>query len=472
MVSLSRVARGAGLALVLQVLGAGLAYLSQIAFARWMGVSSFGIYIYAMAWATLAALVLGLGFPQSVLRFIPQYRALGDHARTHGLVRMSRRATLVAGGVVALFGTIVVEAFAPHSSNGASTVALISLWLIPVGVLINLDTAIIRAGGRVVGAYAPPFVVRPLALLLVAGGFWLASGRVTAVTGIIVTLCVYLIVVLIQSIFVREVVRSADSPLAAVYDTRVWLRVSMPLLLVAGFQVALGQADLLILGATRGVRDAAYYLAATKSATLVSYVLVAVSAMTAPMFSELKTRNDRAGLQRLVAVSAQWVFWPTLFIAIAIAALAPFILGLFGSGFTVAHWALLVLLFGQLVNAACGPVGYLLSMTGYQDDTARVYGITAVFNVALCYAGARIYGLTGAACATTFSMIAWNVWLYSLTRRRLKIHASVLSFFVLQKDHFAASSSDSIADHDSSCTSSRLPIKAHDPASDVVNVSE
>ncbi len=431
MVSLSRVARGAGVALVLQVLGAGLTYLSQIAFARWMGVSPFGVYIYAMAWATLAALVLGLGFPQSVLRFIPQYRTLGDHARTHGLVRMSRRTTLVGGCTVALLGTITVGVFARLDET--SEVALISLWLIPVGVLINLDTAIIRAGGRVVGAYAPPFVIRPLALLLIVGVFWVSSGRITAITAIAITLAVYMAVAVIQSIFVREMVQKSKSPLAAAYDTRVWLRVSMPLLLVAGFQVALGQADLLILGATRGVRDAAYYLAATKSATLVSYVLIAVSAMTAPLFSELETRKDRVGLQRLVAVSAQWVFWPTLLVAIGIATLAPFILDLFGPGFSMAHTALLVLLFGQLVNAACGPVGYLLSMTGYQDDTAKVYGITSVFNVVLCYLGARIYGLTGAACATTFSMIAWNVWLYGLTRRRLGIHASVMSFFALRK---------------------------------------
>ncbi len=127
------------------------------------------------------------------------------------------------------------------------------------------------------------------------------------------------------------------------------------------------------------------------------------------------------------------MFWPTLAIAGGLALLAPFILGLFGAGFGVARWALLVLLVGQLINAACGSVGYLLSMTGHQDDTARVYGITAVGNVALCYVGARWFGLTGAACATTLSMIVWNLWLYSLTHRRIGIHASVLSLFALRR---------------------------------------
>ncbi len=428
MINFSRVARGAASALVLQVLGAGLTYCSQVAFARWMGVSSFGVYVYAMAWAMLAAILLGLGFPQSVLRFIPQYRTHEDHARVRGLVRTGQTATLSVGVAVALLGTAVVLAFPPHDSTD-TTVAVVALWLIPLGALINLDSAIIRAGGRIVGAFAPSLVLRPLALLLLVGAAWLAWGRLTAVTVIAITLGIYLAVALVQSLLVHEVVNAGGASTAPVYERRVWLRVSMPLLLVAGFQLALSQADLLIVGATRGVRDAAFYLAAAKTAMLVSYLLVALNAIAAPLFSELETKGDRAGLQRLVSTTAQWVFWPTLAIAAGLALLAPYVLGLFGPGFLAARWALLVLLFGQLINAACGSVGYLLSMTGHQDDTARVYGITAVVNVGLCYACARAFGLTGAACSTTFSMIVWNVWLYRLTVKRIGIRASFLSYF-------------------------------------------
>ncbi|HEY2767357.1 MAG TPA: oligosaccharide flippase family protein [Solirubrobacteraceae bacterium] len=428
MIDFSRVARGAASAFVLQVLGAGLTYGSQIALARWMGVSSFGVYAYAMAWAMLAAILLGLGFPQSVLRFIPQYRAREDHARVRGLVRASQMATLTVSVAVALLGTAIVVVLLPRDSD--TTAAAVALWLIPLGALINLDSAIIRAGGRVVGAFVPSLVVRPLALVMLGGAAWLAWGRLTAVTVIAITLGVYVAVALMQTVLVHEVLKADGAPASAMYERRVWLRVSMPLLLVAGFQLALSQADLLIIGATRGVRDAAFYLAASKTALLVSYLLVAVNAITAPLFSELETRGDRAGLQRLVSTTSQWVFWPTLAIAAGLALLSPYVLGLFGHGFQAARWALLVLLFGQLINAACGSVGYLLSMTGHQDDTARVYGITSVVNVALCYAGARTFGLTGAACSTTFSMIVWNVWLYRLTRKRIGIRASFLSYFL------------------------------------------
>lgn len=441
MINFSRVARGAASAFVLQVLGAGLTYGSQIALARWMGVSSFGVYAYAMAWAMLAAILLGLGFPQSVLRFIPQYRAQEDHARVRGLVRTSQLATLTVSVAVALLGTLIVVAFLPRDSTNTTAIAL-AFWLIPVGALINLDSSIIRAGGRVFGAFAPSLVLRPLALVMLVGAAWLAWGRLTAVTAIAITLGVYLAVALIQSLFIHEVLDAGNGPASAIYERRVWLRVSMPLLLVAGFQLALSQADLLIIGATRGVRDAAFYLAASKTALLVSYLLVALNAITAPLFSELETRGDRAGLQRLVSTTTQWVFWPTLAIAVGLALLSPYVLGLFGHGFGAARWALLILLLGQLVNAACGSVGYLLSMTGHQDDTARVYGITSVVNVVLCYACARAFGLTGAAFSTTFSMIVWNLWLYRLTRKRIGIRASFLSYFLRRSERPTATTGE------------------------------
>jgi O-antigen/teichoic acid export membrane protein len=411
-------------ALAIQVLGAGLGYLTQVAFARWMGVSQFGLYAYLMAWATILALVSGLGFPLSVVRFIPAYRAHGEHDRVRGLIRLSRRVVLAAGVVVVIVGM----AIALGLGWGAAPAAIIvAIWLVPIGALINVDSSIIRAGGRIVGAYAPSMFIRPLVILLAAGAVWLASKRLTASTGLMITLGVFVIVSLLQSKFVREVAQHGEGPKSVSYETRRWLRVSMPLLLVAGFQVALSQTDLIVVGAVRGVRYAGLYSAAAKTAMLVSYLLMSLNAVAAPLFSEFEAKGDRAGLQRLATVSAQWVFWPTLVIAGGLALLAPHVLGLFGPSFVAARGTLLILLIGQLVSAGCGAVGYLLSMTGHQNDMARVYGITSVLNLLACYAGTRAFGLAGAACATTISLAAWNVWLHHLTVKRIGVRASIVS---------------------------------------------
>jgi O-antigen/teichoic acid export membrane protein len=317
-------------------------------------------------------------------------------------------------------------------SRDAAAIAL-AFCLVPAGALINLDLAVIRAGGRVVGAYAPSLVIRPLVILLASGGAWLAWGHLTAGAALAITLGAFLLVALLQSALVRQLVRAGRRVRAPVYDRRRWFIVSAPLLLVAGFQIALGQTDLLLVGAVRGVEEAGLYSAAAKTATLVGFLLVALNAVAAPLFAELNAKGDRAGLQRLASTCAQWAFWPTVAIAALLALFAPLVLALFGPSFQGARWALTILLFGQLVSAGCGAVGYLMSLTGHQNDAARVYGVVSILNIPLCYAGVLVFGLNGAAAATALSLIAWNLWLHQLTSRRIGVRASIVSALLMKR---------------------------------------
>lgn len=423
---LVRVARGAGLALAIQLAGAGLAYASQIGFARWMGTAGFGSYAYLIAWTTIFALLAGIGFPTAVLRAIPYYRVQGDHARLRGLVRMSRAATFASGCALALLGTLIVTL---TSGDGSELATLLALWLIPFGAIVNLDLAITRAGGGVFAAYAPSQVLRPLLILGASAAVWSSTQRLGDATAMAITLGAFAVVAGVQAVLVSQALRRTgpSKPSPAAYEPRRWLALAGPLLLVAGFQILLSQTDILLVGAVRGVKDAGLYAAVSKTAALVGYLLIALIAVAAPLFAELDAKGDRAGLQRFATAAAHWVFWPTLVIALALALLAPLVLGLFGPEFLTARTALTILLLGQLFSAGCGAVGSLLNMTGHQNDMARVYALVTVLNAVVCYVGVRAFGLNGAAAATTLSLIAWNVWLHRLTVKRIGVRASILS---------------------------------------------
>lgn len=461
--TIRKLAGGAALAFAFQVSGAGFSYLSQIALARWMTLTDFGTYNYLLAWSNLLALFSGLGFSISALRFVAQYRRLRDDARVRGFFRVSRIATSAAGIVFAAIAAAVIAVAFHLSSTHRTYVILGAVALIPIRAIMNLDSAVIRALGGVVRAYAPSLALRPLALLVLASVAWFVWGRISALEGILITLCVFSLVTLLQSRLLHQLlcrsrwtrvpiwigsrgrpdqglpaVLTSRTGLRPLYESRSWLRVSLPLLLVTGFLVILAQADLLIVGSSRGARSAALYSVASNTATLVSYVLVAVSAMTAPLFAELHSARDHAGMQRLAAIAAQWIFWPTVLIVVGLGLLAPYVLATFGSAFGHAQLALTILLIGQLVNAACGSVGWLMSMTGNQVALAKVYGAASLLNVILCYLGAREFGLAGAAAGTTVSMITWNLWLVWLTRRRIGIQTSIVaSIAYLGFPHFA-----------------------------------
>ena len=154
---------------------------------------------------------------------------------------------------------------------------------------------------------------------------------------------------------------------------------------------------------------------------------MAISTVAAPLFAAAHARGGREALQRAATKAAHLGFWPSLAVAAGLLVFGEPLLRLFGAPFVAVRLPLAVLVGGQLVNAAAGPVGYLLAMTGHQDDNARVFAVSALLNLGLNALLIPAFGLIGAASATALTMAVWNLWLHALTVRRLGVRGSVLA---------------------------------------------
>lgn len=430
-----RVARGAVLTFMLQVAGAGLMYLLQLTFARWMGPTGFGSYTFTIGWATIASIFTGLGLATAVLRFIPAYASKNDWSRLRGILKVSTLGTLVSGVGLALTGTLVLLSLGT-TGGGTGIDVLLGLWLTPVLALLTLQQEAARGFHQMALAYAPPFVLRPLFSVLGAAICVGLGATLDSEAALAVTLAAAVIAAALQAIALRRNVPASVRTARPLYETRRWLRTAVPLLLVSGFVIVLWQTDVVMVGALLGARAAGVYGAAAKTAMLVGLVLVAVNAVSAPIFSSLFASGRHDELQRMVSAMSHWIFWPSLALSLLIGFLAEPILSLFGSGFAAGESILVVLLIGQVVNAAAGSVGWLLLVTGHQDDAARAYGCVAALHIALLAIGITVDGATGAAIGTTVSFCLWNVWLHRLVVRRLDLHPSI--FANLAKSNSAA----------------------------------
>jgi O-antigen/teichoic acid export membrane protein len=423
----SALARGAGAAFGLQALGALLGFLLQLLLARWMSVRDYGIYAYVFAWATLLAVPIALGFPATILRFVSAYGATGDWARVRGVIQSSSRIVLSAGLGFGLAGTGVVLSLGAAGALDHVGPALVGVWLAPLLALATLQQELARAWRRIPLAFAPGLVLRPAGVIAGAGLTLALAGDLSAVDGLLVTLAVAAIVLVAQRVRLAAAAPRQVAEALPVSETRAWARVAAPLLLTALFVTLLRQTDVIVVGTILGADDTAVYNAAARTAGLVGFVLVATNAIAAPAIASLYAAGDRLELQRLAATIARWTFWPSVAIAVSIAVAAGPVLRLFGDEYDAARWPLTILVAGQLVNAATGSVGYLLTLTGHQDDTARVYGAVALGNLALMPVAVLLLGIEGAAVATAVSTAAWNVWLHRLVVRRVGIEASIVS---------------------------------------------
>lgn len=419
---LATLARGAGVAFVIQASGTGLKYLTQVLLARWMGAAEYGVYAYAFTWANLLSVFATLGFTTGVLRFVPEYLAKKDWAHLHGLIRRVRQLVFLAGIVIAAVGGLVILILHPPRLDVSAL--LFGMGLVPLLGLMSVQTEMVRGMQRIALAYAPSMLLQPVLALVTAFFALRVLGALTGVATIGAFFIALSVIVVVQGLgLIRVVPKEAVSP--PCYETSEWLRISLPLLLVAGSLVVLNQADILMIGIFLGPAEAGIYTAATKTAAIVSFVLVAVNAIAAPMISELHAKGDRGELQKMVSAAARWMFWPSLGATLGLALFGRFILGFFGPKFSEGYWALVLLALGQLVNAGVGPVGYLMSLTGHQNLSALVYGLSALVNVGLNALLIPVWGLVGAALATMTTMVLWNVCLFMLTYKNIGVKSGV-----------------------------------------------
>jgi O-antigen/teichoic acid export membrane protein len=419
--------RQAGVVLIVQIIGAGLSYGLQVLLARLLHASDYGVYTYVFVWVTFISLLAGLGFPAASIRFLPVYRVQQDWPRIHGFVRSASRMTFATAIGIALCG--VVSAYVLHMSGVLHTPSAIILgaMLVPALAGSTLYTEFARAGHRVDIAFIPALIGRPALIAIGAAGLFIVRGALATSGAMAATLVAAYVVLAIQYVLTRRLFDRPPTKQPPVVELREWFGVGITLLAASAFIITLLQVDIVIVGALRGARDAGIYAAASKTAALVTFVIIAVNAAAAPQFASLWALRRISELQRLVTKLAGLIFWPSLAIAAGLAALSGPLLSLFGPEFNQARPALLVLLIGQVINAAAGSVGYLLTLTGHHREATRALGLSALACILLTAVGVSAFGLVGAALGTTLGFLLWNGALYWLVVRRLGIYPSIFT---------------------------------------------
>lgn len=206
---------------------------------------------------------------------------------------------------------------------------------------------------------------------------------------------------------------------------REWLRALVPLMLVSAMYTVNSRTDQAMIGAMVGSGAVGIYAAAVRVADVVIFFIVAINAMLGPTVAGLYARRDQEGLQRIVTMTARWIGGLSIPAAVVLYGLSGRILSLFGPEFPAGAWALRWLCCGQVVNACAGSVALLLTTTGHERDALKGITLGAVVNVAGNAVMIPRYGINGAAVATAFSTVVWNVGLGILVYRRLGINPTM-----------------------------------------------
>jgi O-antigen/teichoic acid export membrane protein len=421
----ARFVQGTIASLVVRIAGVGVMLVCQMVLARWLGAGQYGELALVISWVTTLGILAKGGWELASTRFVAEYAAAEQWSLLAGFRQARNRAVLWTCAVMSALSATALVLFHQQLSPNFAAACWIMLPLLPVIALADVFAADLRARQEIVWATAPLAILRPLSVivLVVTIGHWMSLDAVAAAA-------VWLIaslVVLLASWWKAETLLHRQATLVAPHSSLNSSTIR-PLAWIAGCHVIFGQADLLIVGLMCHAEDAGVYSAAARISSVVAMGLLVVNTVGSSLIAEEFALARRAELQRIATSMARGSLVLTVLAALGALVLGPWLLASFGDGFQNAYPSLAVLVIGQVVNSLCGSVGQLLAMTGHQRTSARVLGAFAAIQIVLCLVMIPIWGLFGAAVATTVARIGWNLLLVFYVRRELGINPTALAW--------------------------------------------
>jgi O-antigen/teichoic acid export membrane protein len=418
--------RLAGTIFIIRVFSAGLAYLSQILLARWMGGSDYGIYVYVWTWVLLLGSMMDFGISASAQKIIPEYRTRGDYALLRGFLSGSRWMTFIVSAAVSALLAGLVKLLSPWLGAGEIMPLYIGCLTLPAFVVANTQDGIARSHDWMRLGLMPQFVIRQTLIIGLTAGAFAVGFHLGATVAMLASAGAVWIAMIGQMIVLNRRLAGHIEPGPKAYDFRGWLAISLPILLVESFYLLLSYTDVLVLQQFRSSEEVGVYFAVVKTLALVSFIHYAMSATTAHRFAEYHALGDKPRLSAYVAHAIKWTFWPSLAATVLLLALGKPLLWLFGSQFVSGYDIMFIAAIGLVVRSAIGPVERLLNMLGHQHICALAYALAFVMNLGLCVVLVPRFGGHGAAAATSISLVFETVLLFWIVRQRLGLH--VLAF--------------------------------------------
>ncbi len=179
-----------------------------------------------------------------------------------------------------------------------------------------------------------------------------------------------------------------------------WSQVANSLGISTSAALILRETDVILVGIFADDQSAGIYMAATRIARLCSFALNATGSLVGPWISVRNRQGKLRELEHIVQISTLLSTLASLAIGLALIFLSGTLLRMFGPGFEAGQSIVTILLVGHIVNAATGPCGQILGLTGNQKIASRIY---------LVAAGIHLLGNWIASATTEPSVAPWQL---------------------------------------------------------------
>jgi O-antigen/teichoic acid export membrane protein len=422
-----RAGRDALNAFAIRVASAGLAYVTQVLLARWIGTFDYGIFVGVWTWVLILGGLSSLGLNIALMRFVPEYTEKDRLSLLRGLLQQSRLVTVSVSTGVAVVALGLLWLFGAHLDRHYVLPLMLGMLCLPPYTLTDMHDGLGRAKTWINIALVPPYILRPLLILVFMAIAKAAGLPLTAVMALTCAIASTWLTAVLQAIVIERRLGEDVPRGPRQYQPGTWIAAAAPIWFISAAELAMQNTDVLFLQFFLSPDAVGVYFAALKTISLIAFVGYAVGSAVSSRLSALHARDDRPALIATIHDAVNWTFWPSLAGAALLLLAGRSLLSLFGPEFQSGYPAMVILVVGLLIRASVGPAEFMLRMLGAQTQCAYVLGGTALLNVLLNLILVPAYGILGAATATSLTLISATIAFALVGRRVLNIDITIWS---------------------------------------------
>lgn len=394
----------------LRVVGLGVNLLFFWLITRLFGPSGTGIYSTALALVVVAGGVLALGTDTIILKLAGQYMGQpGSVAFRQNFKSMYGSIALISL-VISLFLYFSLPYIAGFYSDGTLHALRLASLCLPLHVLHLLQVQFLKGLSKITPSQVGEHIARPAGMLLFFGILHyngVANAFIYAIPlGVLLAWVVSFFMALPVYVGLPYYKQKTN-----LNQRTQLLRNAWPMFFTTVSFTIISYTDVFMLGYYDLMADVGLYSAAVRISQLVVLVISSINTISAPRYAQYFDEGNTQKYHETVRTSAKLLFFGSIPFIIGLAIGAPYILQILGKGqeFRASAVPLYILLSGQAINALAGSVGIILSMTGREKVFRNIIMASMLLNVILNTLLIPKWGMAGAALATGFTTIVWNV---------------------------------------------------------------
>lgn len=404
--SLRIITKGALILLLGTLLSKVLTYLYTILIARYLGPSPYGLISLGFSIVGIFGLLAAFGIPEGLLRYIPFYKGKNDAQRIQAVISFGLKLTFILSiifSILLYLSSTFISLNIFHDSELIPILKLFSL-IIPIVILCYNFEVIIQAFRQIKYTVYSRNIGENLAKLILTILFLVLGLKLLG--AVIAYILAMLIGVLLMFYFIQTKIYKIPN-LFKKYPAvkKELLSYSTPLMFNNLFIFLFIWVDTIILGYLKDSSIVGIYNAAVPSARLIYIIPTVLLALYTPTLMEgyASTKEIPKLLYKTIT---KWIFLICLPILFLLAFFSKSFLNIFFGGiYSSGYTALIILLFGNFIySMAFSTENNLLAL-----KKSKVVMLNKVFsgslNVILNFVLIPIYGINGAALATSSSLI-------------------------------------------------------------------